>query len=93
MDIDSVTLLIASLVSPIVLVFVKVPLPEVVPVMRTVILTFAHSLLVLLVFRIILVRARGIHGRRRYSTNRGSRDTRKHRYRQNPTGDLPGDGG
>ena len=54
-DIDYVALLVTSLVSFIVFVSIKVPLPEVVPVMRFVILPFAHPLLVPLVFRIVLV--------------------------------------
>jgi hypothetical protein len=54
-DIDYVALLVTSFVSFIVLVFVKVPLPGVVPVMRFVILAFTHPLLVPLVFRIVLV--------------------------------------
>jgi hypothetical protein len=54
-DLDYVALLVASLVSFIVFVFVKVPLPGVVAVVRFVILAFAHPLLVPLIFRIVLV--------------------------------------
>jgi len=50
-----VTLLVASLVSFLVFVLFKVPLLGVVQVFRMVISAFAHTLLVLLVFRIILV--------------------------------------
>jgi hypothetical protein len=49
-----VTLLVASLVSFLVFVFFEVPLLGVVLVMLTVILAFAHALLIRLVFRIIL---------------------------------------
>jgi phosphoglycerol transferase MdoB-like AlkP superfamily enzyme len=49
-----VTLLVASLVSFLVFVLFKVPLLGVVQVFRMVISAFAHTLLVLLVFRIIL---------------------------------------
>ena len=54
-DIDYVALLVTSFVGSIVFIFVKVPLPEVVPVTRFVILAFTHTLLVPLVFRIVLV--------------------------------------
>jgi hypothetical protein len=76
--------LVARLVSFIVFVFIEVPLPEVVPFMRLVILAFAQPLLVPLVFRIILVLTLVIHCRRRHSAYRASNDTRTHRYRQNP---------
>ena len=49
------SLLVASLVSFLVFVFLEVPLLGVVLVMLTVILPFAHTLLVRLVFRIILI--------------------------------------
>jgi len=49
------SLLVASLVSFLVFVFLEVPLLGVVLVMLTVILPFAHALLVGLVFRIILI--------------------------------------
>ena len=49
-----VTLLVARLVSFLVFVFFEVPLLGVVLVMLTVILAFAHALLIRLVFRIIL---------------------------------------
>jgi hypothetical protein len=54
-DIDYVALLVASLVSSIIFVFVKVPFPEVVPVVRFAILAFAHPLLIPLVFRTVLL--------------------------------------
>ncbi|MGA2429477.1 MAG: hypothetical protein ABSH13_13340, partial [Candidatus Acidiferrum sp.] len=50
-----VTLLIARLVSSLVFVFFEVPLPGVVPVMRFVIPSIAHTYLVVFVFRIILI--------------------------------------
>jgi hypothetical protein len=50
-----VTLLVASLVSFLVFVFLELPLPGVVLVMRFVILAVTHTYLVVFVFRIILV--------------------------------------
>lgn len=44
-NVNSVALLVTSFVRFIVFVFVEVPLPEVVSVVRFVILTFAHPLL------------------------------------------------
>jgi hypothetical protein len=50
-----VTLLVAALVSPSIVVFFEVPLLGVVKVALVVILALAQALLVLLVFRIVLV--------------------------------------
>jgi hypothetical protein len=50
-----VTLLVAAFVSSSIVVFFEVPLLGVVKVAPVVILAFAHALLVLFVFRIVLV--------------------------------------
>ena len=50
-----VPLLVARLVSSLVFAFFEVPLLRVVTIMLTVILAFAQTLLVLLVFRIVLL--------------------------------------
>jgi hypothetical protein len=84
MDVGSVAGLVASFVSLVVFVFAKVPLPEVVPVMRFVILAFALPLLVPAVFRIILVGARGIHCRKSHRARRASNDAYSYNYCQNP---------
>ena len=76
--IASVAPLVASLVSFLVFVFLKVVLLVVVSLMRLVIFAFAQPLLVVLVFRIILVLTCAIHCRRRKSAYRASSDTRSH---------------
>jgi hypothetical protein len=50
-----VTLLVASLVGFLVIIFLELPLPGVVLVMRFVILAIMHAYLIVFVFRIILV--------------------------------------
>jgi len=81
-DINSVAVLVASLISSIVFVFGKVPLSEMVPVMRTIILAFALPLLISAVFRIILVFTCGARRRSSHCVYRGSNDGRAHQYRQ-----------
>ena len=73
-------LLVASLVRFLVYVFLEVPILAVVPVMRTVILAFAHTLLVCFVFRIILFVV--LEKWSRDSLYHASGDTHTHRYRQ-----------
>jgi hypothetical protein len=75
-------LLVASLVGFLVYVLFEVPILAVVPVMRTVILAFAHPLLVCLVFRIILFVV--LEEWSRHSLYHASGDTQTHHYRQNP---------
>jgi hypothetical protein len=74
-------LLVASLVRFLVYVLFEVPILAVVPVMRTVILAFAHTLLVCFVFRIILFVV--LEKWSRHSLYHASGDTQTHRYRQN----------
>src|SRR5579862_330030 len=76
--------LVAGFVSFLVFVFLKVPLPVMVPLMGGVILAFAHPLLVPLVLRVILVLTCAVHGRRRHRAYRAPNDAGAHRDRQNP---------
>jgi hypothetical protein len=78
MDVSSVAVLVARFVSLIVFVPAKVPLPEVVPLMRSVIPAFALPLLVPPVFRIILVCPCGIHCRKSHCARRASNDARSY---------------
>jgi hypothetical protein len=75
-------LLVASLVRFLVYVLFEVPILAVVPVMRTVILAFAHTLLVCFVFRIILFVV--LEKWSRHGLHHASGDTQTHHYRQNP---------
>jgi hypothetical protein len=75
-------LLVASLVRFLVYVLFEAPILAVVPVMRTVILAFAHTLLVCLVFRIILFVV--LEEWSRHGLHHASSDTQTHHYRQNP---------
>ena len=83
-------LLVARLIRFLVFVFFEVPLLAVIPVMRMVVLAFAHTLLVCFVFRIILVLVLGVvlvvllEKWSPHSLYRASTDTNTDRYRQNP---------
>ena len=77
----AVALLVASLIRFLVFVFFEVPLFAVIPVMRLVILAFAHTLLVCFVFRIIWGVV--LEERSRHSLYGGTGETDSYRYCQN----------
>jgi hypothetical protein len=79
----SVALLVAGLVRFLVVIFLEMPFLAVVQVMRMVTLSFAHTLLVSFVLRVIgalalVLKKWGGHG-----LDRASRETDTRRYREN----------
>jgi hypothetical protein len=79
-----VAFLVASLVRPLVLIFLVVPLLIVVAVVGKIILAFTHTLLILAVVRIIIVMGPVLWQRRCHSPNSAAGNTGTKYHCQNP---------